>query len=137
MGLIDNLLGKKEETNKGGVPFTLKLRFNPIRLSRNKNNSLTLYITLENITDESILTSVAVKVPKGLGVDQTGLHAMRELRLDQLPPKTKKELNVDVYANTGTGAGEYDVTVTAYSHYRDYTHFLNSVSQTLALRVVE
>jgi len=137
MGLLD-IFGKKdvsaELTKK--VPYELKLSFNPLRISANKSDSVRMTISLTNRSSEPLLTSVIVQVPKKLGLDQTCLSNVREIRLGELSPGERKEIAVDVYSSTKTDEGSYPVTVTAIAHYRNYAYVLNSESKSTQLRAV-
>ena len=132
------MLGKKdigdELTKK--IPYDLKLRFNPYRLIARKSESVELRITLKNLREERVLTSVVVEAPKNLGFDQTGLAKVREVRLGHMGPLEEKEVVVDIWGNQFTPPGEQPVSVTAFCHYRDYAHILNSERKRIALRVV-
>jgi len=137
MGLLD-IFGKKdvsaELTKK--VPYELKLSFHPLRISANKSDSVRMSILLSNRSGEPLLTSVVVQVPKKLGLDQTCLSNVREIRLGELAPGEKKELAVDIYSSTKTDEGSYTITVTAIAHYRNYAYVLNSESKSAQLRAV-
>jgi hypothetical protein len=137
MGILD-LFGKKDVsgdiTKKS--PYTLRVRFNPYRLVANKNNSVNMVLSLKNVTGEPLLTSVVVKAPKLLSFDQMGLGNAREIRFGYLPPKEQKEINVEVFGRVQTPPAEYKMLITAFCHYRDYAHILNSVSKKISLRVV-
>jgi len=138
MGILD-VFGKKHvgKALTAHIPYAIKLRFVPFRLAAHRSESVDLVVGLKNLTEESLLTSVIVEVPKGLGFDQTGLSTAREIRLGYLGPKENKELVVPVFGSTRTDGGEYPVTVAAYCHYRDYAHVLNSEKKKIELRVVE
>ncbi len=137
MGLLD-MFGKKdigdELTKK--IPYDLKLHFNPYRLIARKSESVELRIALKNLREERVLTSVVVEAPRSLGFDQTGLAKVREVRLGYMGPFEEKEVVVDVWGNQLTAPGEHPISVTAFCHYRDYAHILNSERKRLALRAV-
>ncbi len=137
MGIRD-LFGKKDVSDDlmKKMPYALKTRFNPYRLVAKENNSVTLYVTIKNLTKEPLLTSIVIKVPKKLGFDSSGLSAVREVRLGYLPPKESKEIPIEIYGGHRSVAGEYKIYVTAFCHYRDYAHILNSELKKLSLRVV-
>ncbi len=139
MGLLDGLFGKGEsapEGARGGKSFTLNTSFRPMRLAARSDNSVELIIELQNISGQSQLCSVVVEVPKGLGFDGVGLHKTKELRIGQLPAGETKRISVGLHASSQTPAGNYRIQITAYSHYRDYSHVLNSASKPAELRVV-
>ncbi|MEM4390216.1 MAG: hypothetical protein QXG98_06200 [Candidatus Micrarchaeia archaeon] len=137
MGIFD--IFRKKDVGEGpakGVPFSLRARFSPIRMSL-KDGVVDLHITLKNLMGENVMTSVVVEVPKGLGFDATGLSNTREIRLGYLREKEERELVVPIHGSVvKTPPGEYNVTITAYAHYRDYAHILNSVRKTVSLRVI-
>ncbi|RLG18676.1 hypothetical protein DRN67_03910 [Candidatus Micrarchaeota archaeon] len=138
MGLLD-LFGKKNvgDALTSKLPYALKMRFSPIRLSIKQKTPIDLIIDLENIRDEeALLTSIVVQVPKALGLDSMGLNQMREIRLGYLKPHKRKELHIEIHATARTKQKTYPVHVTAFSHYRDYSHVLNSEKKKLELRVV-
>ena len=137
MGLFD-MFGKKDVSDEltKKVPYALKIAFHPFRLSANRNDSVTMRIQLTNISKEPLLTSVIVKIPKKLGLDQTGLSQVREIRLGELPPGEEKTLTVEIFSSTKTDSAEYPIEVTAISHYRNYAYVLNSERKRGSLRVV-
>lgn len=138
MGLLDNLLGKKEETPAApkGSPFSLSTSLRPVRLNARRENSLDLLIDLQNITNAPQMCSVVVELPKSLGFDNVGLHKTRELRLGALEANVKKQVPVGIFANNQTPPGNYRLTITLNAHYRDYSHVINSVSKAVEIRVV-
>ena len=133
-----DIFGKKdvgdELTNK--VPYALRLSFHPLRLAANKSDSVRLTVRVENRSREASLTSIVVQVPKQLGLDQTCLSSVREIRLGEIPAGEAKDVHVDVFGSTKTDAGEYNVFVTAIAHFRDYAHKLNSEKKAASIRVV-
>ena len=137
MGLFD-MFGKKdvsaELTKK--IPYGLKLSFHPFRLNANRSDSATMKVQLTNLSKEPLLTSIVVRIPKKLGLDQTCLSQAREIRIGELAPGDNKELNVEVYSSTKTDAAEYPVEVTAISHYRNYAYVLNSEKKRGVIRAV-
>ncbi len=137
MGLLD-LFGKRdvsaELTRK--VPYALTLQLHPYRLSANRNDSVVLKIGVDNISKEPLLTSIVVKIPKKLGLDQTGLQQVREIRLGELANGDAKTVNVEIFSSTKTDAAEYPIEVTAISHYRNYAYVLNSERKKAVLRAV-
>lgn len=135
MGLLD-IFGKKEENRPEGVPFALDTRFRPIRLKALGESKTELLIDLQNISGEDALVSVVVKLPDKIGTDSIGLHRAKELRVGQIGVNEKKNLSVDIYGSSKTTAGNYEVEITAFSHYRDYSHVLNSVRKKVMLRAV-
>jgi len=137
MGLFD-MFGKKDVSDEltKKVPYALKISFHPFRLNANRSDSATMKVELRNLSKEPLLTSVVVRIPKKLGLDQTCLSQAREIRLGELSPGDEKSLNVEVYGSTKTDAGEYPVEITAISHYRNYAYVLNSERKKASLRAV-
>ncbi|MFH0818055.1 MAG: hypothetical protein V1909_05490 [Candidatus Micrarchaeota archaeon] len=137
MGILD-LFGKTDVSDDltKKIPYVMKYRFNPYRLVANKNNSVRLMLTVKNATNEPLMTSVVIKVQMGLGFDQSCLGQVREIRFGNMAPKDEKELDVEIFGKLQTAPGEYKVLITAFSHYRDYAHILNSESKKISLRVV-
>ncbi len=137
MGIMD-LFGKKDVSDDltKKIPYVMRYRFNPYRLVANRNNSVRLMLTVKNATGEPLMTSVVLKVSKGLGFDESCLGQVREIRFGNVGPKEEKELDVEIFGKLQTQPGEYKVLVTAFSHYRDYAHILNSESKKIGLRVV-
>lgn len=141
MGLFDSILGKGSKSPEASAPakspvFALAVAFRPLRLNARSENSVDLLMHLTNLDEKPVMCSVVIELPKGLGFDGVGLHKTKELRLGNLEGKVEKELAVTIVGNNQTPPGLYRIQVTAYSHYRDYAHVLNSVSKTIELRVV-
>lgn len=138
MGIVEEILGKKEvdDALKGGIPFKLKLNFRPLRLTSRKNNTVELVADIQNATKETVLTSMVVRVPSGLGLDAIGLNRERELRIGHLKDGEEKTLSVTISGTTNTAPGDYKVDVIVMAHYRDYGHVLNAERKSLDLRVV-
>lgn len=133
-----DLFGKKDVSDEltKKIPYSMKMRFKPYRLLANKNNSVTLILSIKNMSNEPLMTSVVVKTPKPLGFDPTGLGNAREIRIGYLAPGEEKELNVEIYGRLQSPPGDYKLLITAFCHYRDYAHILNSESKKVSLRVV-
>ena len=142
MGLLDDIVssvssGGDSEGGSGlGVPFTLTTAFRPMRLRAMAQNSCDLVLNIKNADSNSHICSIVVEVANSLGFDSMGLHKKKELRLGNLEAGKVREITVPIMANNQTPAGNYRVFVTAYSHYRDYSHVLNSVRKSVELRVV-
>lgn len=137
MSVLD-LFGKKEvgDDLTKGVPFSLKLRLSPYRLVAKKNDKIDLIVNVKNRTKEPLMTSLVVKVPKNLGFDSIGLNKAREIRVGYIAPEEEKEIHVDICSSLKTEATEYTIAATAFSHYRDYAHVLNSMTKTISVRAV-
>jgi uncharacterized membrane protein len=137
MGLLD-LFGKRDVSDEltRKVPYSLTLQLHPLRLSANRSDSVMLKISLSNVSNEPILTSIVISVPKKLGLDQTGLQQIREIRLGELSKGEAKTVNVEIYGSMKTDSAEYPIEVTAISHYRNYAYVLNSEKKKAMLRAV-
>src|SRR3989344_868477 len=137
MGILE-MFGKKDVGDAliRKIPYSLKARFNPYRLSLRDKGPVDLLIDLENLRDEEpLLTSVVIRVPKQLGLDSMGLNQMREIRLGYLKPEEIKKPRIEIYPTARTKPAIYPILLTAFCHYRDYSHILNSEKKRIELRV--
>jgi len=138
MGLLE-LFGKKDvgAALVRKIPYRLRMRFSPVRLSIKDKQPLDLILDVENTLDEEpLLTSIVIRVPKALGLDSLGLNQMREIRMGYLKPRESKTFHIEVFSTARTKPNDYPVLVTAFSHYRDYSHVLNSEKKRAEIRVV-
>jgi len=136
MGLFD-IFGKRDVGKiTKGVPFSIKTSFIPVRLASYKVDRTDLVIKLKNNGDENVLASVVVEVPKALGVDQSSLQKVKEVRIGYLGKRESQDIVVPIWSNVATKSGDYSVTVTAFVHYRTYAYVLNSVKKNAEIRVV-
>ncbi len=129
------LFGKKPAPTLS-TPFDLSFSFHPLRISAYKPDYAEVTILLRNTSPEEQLTSLIISVPHGLGFEQTGLSQARELRLGFVKSGEEKRFKVNIYSNTRSRPGEYDVKMYAAAHYRNYGHVLNELRKNLTLRVV-
>jgi uncharacterized membrane protein len=149
MGLLDSILGKKDSGAAGAegaagaiaeggkvAKFAVTTSFRPMRLAARSDNSVELLLEVQNTSDSPQLCSAVIEVPKGLGFDGVGIHKTKELRLGQVAGGEKKNISVGLHASSQTAPGNYRIAITVYTHYRDYTHVLNSISKQTELRVV-
>ena len=141
MGIIDKFLSMfgGEQVNRESsraVPFKITTSLSPVRLIARTQNSCDLILTVQNLESSPLMCSVVVDVPNSLGFDSMALHKKKELRLGSLEASKSRKITVPLCANNQTPAGTYRVFITMYSHYRDYTHVLNSVRKSIELRVV-
>jgi hypothetical protein len=149
MGFLDSVMGQKKEVKEQkpiiagagvsashGAPFTLSIAFRPLRLAARSDGNVDLIATIHNVSGMPQMCSLVVELPKSLGFDGVGLHKTKELRLGQIGADEAREVAVTIVSSSQTTAGLYRLQATAYAHYRDYTHVLNSVSKTVELRVV-
>ena len=136
MGLLE-MFGKKDIGTSlvRKIPYGLKMRFSPFRLSIKSKEPVELVLDIENLRDEEpLLTSIVIRIPKALGLDSMGLNQMREIRMGYLKPRENKRFHIEVYSTARTKTNIYPIIVTAFSHYRDYSHVLNSVKKRIELR---
>ncbi|MBI2445763.1 hypothetical protein HYV43_05225 [Candidatus Micrarchaeota archaeon] len=131
MGFFD-IFSKK--VVKGGL-YDLQCELHPFRLAKYKNDGVDLEISLQNLHDQPLLTSITITVPRVLGMDRTGISHEREIRLGELAPGQTKRFKVGVFSNQKSAPGTYPVDVFASAHYRDYGHVLNQVRKRLPIRV--
>ncbi len=135
MSFLEDLFGKRKMPSSGNV-FSLECEMHPYRVEAHKSSVVDLEIKLTNQFGKELLTSVTIRVPKGLGFDQTALSNEREIRLGQVAPGEVRKLSVPVYGTQRTEHGEHKVEIFATSHYRDYSYVLNQAKKTLFLRAV-
>ena len=139
MGLsevLGGLFGKKEETMESNIPFSIKTSLSPVRMTSHKTTSVDLNIKIKNLLSESNLTSIMIQMPKGMGLDQTGIARAKEIRLGYLSKGEEKELVIPVWGNVTTEPGDYKIGVEIFSHYRTYAYIQNSIKKIVELRVV-
>ncbi len=117
-------------------PYRIFTEWTPYNLYANKNNSTMLNLKIKNMTKETLLTSVVVELPQGLGFDTIGVSKQREVRVGELAPDEEKNVGVEVYSSVKSDPGEYTVSLTAIAHYRDYGHVINAVKKRTSLKVI-
>lgn len=137
MGLLD-IFGKKDVSADlaARFPYSVKTEFVPYHLKSRERSSSSLVVNLKNLTKEPVMGSVVVSVPRQLSMDQTGISKEKEVKLGMMSPDETKEARIEVYGDVGTEKGEYTITVTAFVHYRDYAHILNSVRKRVVVEAV-
>ncbi len=137
MGLLD-LFGKKDVTADLGArfPYYMKTEFVPYKLRSLERSSSALIVTVRNLTGEPVMGSVVISVPRQLSVDSTGLSREKEIRFGSLLPNEQREARFEVFSDVKTDKGEYTITVTAFVHYRDYAHILNSMRKRAVIEAV-
>ncbi len=136
MGLIDDLIGKKEEPARAGLPFNVSTALRPVRLNARKENCLEVLVTIKNASDAPVMASVTAEVPKSLGFENLGITKIKEIRLGEIPAQKEKTISFSVCATSQTPAGTYSVLLGVNQHYRDYSHILNYARKTVEIRVV-
>ena len=136
MGILDNLMGKKEEPARVGLPFNVSTALRPVRLNARKENCLELLVTVANASDAPLMMSVNIEVPKSLGFENLGITKIKEIRIGELPAQTEKTVSFSICASSQTPAGTYSALLTVSQHYRDYSHVLNYAKKSVEVRVV-
>ena len=132
MGLFD-LFGKKPVSSE--FQYSLECNVHPIRLPAFKEDYVALDIALQNTSDQPLLTSLVLAVPKTIGFDRTALQQEHETRLGEMQPGERKALSFRIWSTQRTRPGTYPLRVYAVSNYRDYGHILNEIRKTVDLRV--
>src|SRR5271155_1059673 len=137
MGIFD-LFGKKDVTKELGkqLPYNIGTGFVPFKLKANTRSSSTLTVSLRNMTNEPVMSSVVVQVPDRVSLDGTGTAREKEVRLGTLAPNEGKDARIEIFSNSGTDKGEYTLTITAFIHYRDYGHVLNAMKKRAVVEAV-
>jgi hypothetical protein len=136
MGILDNLMGKKEEPARAGLPFNVSTSLRPVRLNARKENCLELLVTVANASELPIMMSLNVEVPKSLGFENLGITKIKEIRIGELPAQKEKTVSFSLCANSQTPAGVYSALLTVSQHYRDYSHVQNYAKKSVEVRVV-
>ncbi len=143
MGFWESILGsekteEKKSEKKSINPFNVSLKFTPMRLSANANNSVDLMVRIENKSPETHLVSLDALLPKGvmLGFDDACINKGTEKRVGELKPGQSVDAPVRIFANNQTKEGNYPVEVTVYSHYIGFDKVLSYTKKSTSLRVV-
>jgi len=136
MGILDNLMGKKEEPARAGLPFNVSTALRPVRLNARKENCLELLVTVANASNEPLMMSVSVEVPKQLGFENVSIAKIKEIRMGELAAQAEKTMSISICATSLTPAGTYSAQLTVSQHYRDYSHVLNYAKKSVEVRVV-
>ncbi len=137
MGILD-IFGKRNSGsgNAGGVPFMVSTELTPYKMRAKTSSQATLTVKVKNVTKEVLLASVVAESPQNLGFDQMIMNKQKEEKLGEMQPGEQKELRIGIYSSVASDPGEYTMSLTAYSHYRDYTHILNSVKKKIPVELV-
>jgi hypothetical protein len=136
MGILDGLMGKKEEPARAGLPFNVSTALRPVRLSARKDNCLELLVTVANASESAMMVSVNLEVPKSLGFGNLGITKIKEIRIGELPAQKSKTIGFSVCASPQTPAGTYSCLLTVSQHYRDYSHVQNYAKKSVEVRAV-
>ena len=134
MGITDILFGKKQVPAFRDQVFTVGTTLHPMRLPAHKADYLNLDIDVRNTFDKPLLTSVVIRLPKELGIEQSALSHEREIRVGQLDGGATKSMRVMIWSTQRTDPGEYKIEIFVLSHYRDYSYVLNEVRKTVEVR---
>ena len=137
MGLFDRF-GKRNVADdlEKQLPYAMKTEFVPYKLKANGRSSSSLFVSVKNLTKEPVMSSVVVEVPQKLNLDEIGMAKQKEVRIGMLAPNEEKRATVDIYAGPATDKGDYTLSVTAFVHYRDYGHVLNSMKKRIMISAV-
>ena len=137
MGILD-MFGKKDSTTDitKGPPYSVATELVPYRLHAKTSSSAMLNIKVKNMTKDVLLTSVVARVPGKIGFDEMVMQKEREQKLGELQPGEIKEARFSIYSSLGSDAGTYNLTLTAFAHYRDYGHVLNFVKKEVQVSVI-
>ena len=141
VGFLDSILGEEkpsEELHGHGKPFTISMKFIPMRLSAMREGKINLEIKIKNNTDEPQLVSIDALLPKKvlIGFDPTCINKHVEKRLGEIPARETKVADITVWSSNQTKEGEYPLELTIHSHYLDYNKVLNYMKRNAVVRVV-
>ena len=135
MGLL-NIFKKSDEGSGSALPYMVKTELVPYKLYSNSKGSTLLSVTLKNITDEEILSSVAVAVPKQLSLDETGISKQKEAKLGSIGPNQELNAKFMIYGDVGTEKGNYTISITAFINHNNYAYVINSLTKKQIIQVV-
>ncbi len=143
MGFWDSLVGEDEpaeqQTSKKSTnPFSVSLKFAPLRLSAMQKNSVDLLVKVKNNSPETHLVSVDALLPRNamMGFDEACINKGMEKRAGELKSGESVVIPIRVWANNQTRSGTYPIDVTIYSHYIGYDKVLSYVKKSTSLRAV-
>ncbi len=125
-----NLFNRKDPGQYASkLPLSINTEFVPYKLKAREKSSSTLIIRVKNLSDEPILSSVSVALPGQISLDEIGLEKRKDVKIGELNPKEEKESKIEIHSGVGTEKGDYTISLTAYVHYRDYSHVANAVKK--------
>ena len=137
MGFIDDMLGKPlDEPGKAGLPFNISTSLRPVRLNARKESALELLVSVKNVTDSPVMTSVSAEVPKSLGFENLGITKIKEIRIGELMAHKEKTVSFSLCSTSQTLPGTYSVLLSVNHHYRDYSHVQNYAKKQVEIRAV-
>ncbi len=132
-----NIFGKKPQDLSGkNLSYIVSTELSPYRLYANKSNSAILFVRIKNISKDSLLTSLDVKLPQKLGLNQNLLLKEKKIQVGEIEPRKEKEVKIEIFGNINTDAGEYTLNLSTISHFRDYSHEINRITKQIALKVI-
>ncbi len=134
MSLFD--LFRKKDAQKPSVPYSLVTRMTPYRLYAHKSNSLVMSVSIKNLGEEQLLTSLSLDLPDMISMDKMEMVKTKEFKVGEIAPNETKELKVELFGGLNTDKGEYTLRVTVMSHFMDYSHVINSMKSTATIGVV-
>ena len=114
----------------------MKTEFVPYKLRAHEKNSSVCVVNLKNLTAEPVMSSIVIDVPKQLSVGSMGVSKQKEIKLGTIAPNESKESRVEIFGDVGTEAGDYTLTISAFVHYVDYQHIVNSITKRVVLEAV-
>lgn len=137
MGILDSIMGGGRTVGRvvKGV-YSLDYNFHPFRMNANKNESIRLNMKIKNESQKELLTSVIVRLPEGLGFDNSGISKAKELRMGELEPGEIRDVKVDIFGNYRTSPGNYNLILECVSNYRTYGYEMEKIKKNVLLRVV-
>ncbi len=136
MGIIDSfkkMLGNSPKKNYS-TPFIIKTKIHPLRLKSKTNDSVTLDISITNVSDEEITSSIKIKTDRGIGTDMTTLKKQKLIKLDKMKPGEQQNVSVQIYSSSKTQPGIHKVAVIGQTHYRDYDQIVNAARKMVEIR---
>lgn len=116
---------------------TSKTRFTPIRMIITQNEPVTLDVTVQNEGKEEELSSILVKLPPGLGFDQSCLSREKRERLDYIKPGESKTAMFRIHPKFNITPGDYEIIVETYTHPERYDKTISKKEHKTKLRVLE
>ncbi len=133
-----NIFGKKDaaEDLTKAVPYKISTEWVPYKLYSGRRSQSSLFVRIKNATNEVLMTSIVLELPGQLGFDDMGMLKQKELRLGEIKPGEERESRFEVYNTLNADPGDYTVSITTISHYRDYGHVLNAVRKKTTVSVV-
>ncbi|MBM3229084.1 hypothetical protein FJZ26_01515 [Candidatus Parvarchaeota archaeon] len=133
--IVKSIFNSQQE-QKSAAHFALNGSFLPFRLTSRKNDTVDLILELTNISGGDVLASVAVAVPKGIGVDSTMIAREKNLRVGQMKADESKKARIPMFSAASTKPGVYPISIEVFSHYRDFGHVITSIKKEFEVRVV-